>query len=536
MKKITVERTASEGIVIGTVYLVQKEIIRANTFSIEEKDIHRELEIFEHAVKTVSAEIQEQAKENAIFAAHLELVNDFALHDMVKEKITSELKNAEWALAESADSYIAIFDAMEDEYMRERGADIRDIRERLLCEMQGVKTHSFEQIKEPVILVAEDLAPSDTAKLDLELIMGFITRDGGVTSHVSIMAKNNAIPALVGVKEILEEVRNGDKLIMDAKAGVIIINPELEQVEDYVNRRKEQTEEMLLYKDVMSLPPVEKDGRIIQVCANVGNFAEAENAVKCGIHGIGLFRSEFLYMENTHFPTEEEQYEEYKKAALAATEELTIRTLDIGGDKGLKYFTFDKEENPFLGWRAIRISLDMEDMFKTQLRAILRASAFGHVRIMFPMIISMEELIRAKELVEVCKNELSNEEIAFDAAIPVGMMMETPASVIMAEEFAKEADFFSIGTNDLTQYILAVDRGNTKIATRYDSMNPAVLKSIQMIIDAGHAQHIKVGMCGEMASDEKAIPVLYEMGLDEFSVSASLGAKVKYQLLQLSRK
>jgi phosphotransferase system enzyme I (PtsI) len=315
---------------------------------------------------------------------------------------------------------------------------------------------------------------------------------------------------------------------MDAGKGIILIDPDENTTNKYLELQDEQQKRQKELAKINHLPAVTKDGKVVHLCANVGNVKDVKKALEYRMDGVGLFRSEFLYMENTHFPTEEEQFQVYKEAAQLCGKELTIRTLDIGGDKELSYYQFEKEDNPFLGWRAIRISLELKDMFKTQLRAILRASAYGIIRIMFPMIISLEELRLAKALLEECKEELKQQNIACDRKIEVGMMIETPASVIMADDFAREVDFFSIGTNDLTQYLLAVDRGNKKISSQYNSFHPAVLRSIQRVITAGHNHNIKVGMCGEFASDERAVKLLLGMGLDEFSMSASEIINVKY--------
>ena len=344
-----------------------------------------------------------------------------------------------------------------------------------------------------------------------------------MTSHVSILANNMRIPILVGVKGIMSELAENEDLYicMDAGAGEIVIDPTEEELHIYQEKKVQYEESLRQVEALREKEPVTKAGKRIRLCVNAGNQEDIKNALPMKIDGVGLFRSELVYMEKDHFPTEEEQFEIYKEAAKLSPEELTIRTLDIGGDKGLPYFQFEEEDNPFLGWRAIRICLEKRDMFKEQIRAILRASAFGNVRIMFAMIVSPEEFRQAKELVEECKKELRQEEKAFDEQIETGMMIETPASVLLAEEFAKEADFFSIGTNDLTQYLLAVDRGNKKIASMYDFFHPAVLRAIDMVIKAGHKEGIMVGMCGEMAGDFKAVPLLLKMGLDEFSVSAA---------------
>jgi phosphoenolpyruvate-protein phosphotransferase len=534
MKAIRVEKTASRGIVMGKAYIVNKPNITVDLSAIQESDISNEIKKYEDAVSYAVKELEILAKSNSIFQAHLEMAKDITLYEGVTTKIKYELFSAEAALDSTANEFIMIFESMDDEYMRERAADIKDIRSRLLYALKGIKSNSLQDISEKVILLADDLTPSDTAVLNLDYILGFITKEGGVTSHVSIMAKGLGLPALVGVNYIMDEVHNGDFIIMDAGKGDIIINPDEQTIIEYQHFIEEFERKQNELAKESHLEAVTLDGRSVHLCANVGSINDIKNAIKHGIDGIGLFRSEFLYMENSHFPTEEEQYLVYKEAAILCGKELTIRTLDIGGDKSLSYYEFEKEENPFLGWRAIRISLELKDMFKTQLRALLRASAFGKIRIMFPMIISMEELSMAKEILEECKNELKDESIAFDTDILVGMMIETPASVLCAEDFAKEVDFFSIGTNDLTQYMLAVDRGNKKIANMYNSFHPAVLRSIRHIIKAGHNHNIKVGMCGEFACDQRAIPILLGLGLDEFSMSAIEIANAKHIIRKLS--
>lgn len=545
MVAIHVEKTASRGIAIGKAFRIE-DICQKNDYTaIKEQEIPKEIKRYESAVANAEAELQELKEVNSIFDAHLEMVKDITLYEGVTTRIREEMMCAEAALEATAAEFIGVFESMDDEYMRERAADIKDIRYRLICGLQGVKTNPFANISEKVIIIAKDLTPSDTAHLNPEYILGFITEEGGVTSHVSIMARSLGIPALVGVTGILSNVHQQAMIIMDAGKGDIIIEPDQGTIMKYQEFQKEQQKKQKEIEKIKSLPATTTDGKNISLCANVGNNNDIKKALECSADGIGLFRSEFLYMNNTHFPTEEEQFEVYKEAALLCKKELTIRTLDIGGDKNLSYYEFPKEDNPFLGWRAIRISLELEDMFKTQLRAILRASAFGHIRIMFPMIISMEELRKAKKILEECKEELQSQymtsgngvndvntscdgSIVYDEAIEVGMMIETPASVILADDFAKEVDFFSIGTNDLTQYLLAVDRGNKKISNLYNSFHPAVLRSIQRIIRAGHDNHIKVGMCGEFASEERAVKLLLGLGLDEFSMSSSEIINVKY--------
>ena len=519
MKEIIVKKTASRGIAIAPVYLYEEVDVTPENYPVADDRIEDEVSLFEKVRQETIDDLEILAKENPIFEAHMTMAQDFILQESIQEKIRSG-KNAQQAISESVSEIALMFEQMDDEYMRERSADVRDIGKRFIMKCKNIEPQDLSAISENVIIVAKDLYPSDTVKMNPEFVKGIITKEGGVTSHVSIMAKNYGIPALTGVSEILDSVKKDSMICMDAKSGKIYVDPEDDIVREYEERRQAELEEAERIKKYRTMEPVTADGKRISLCINVGSADEIKMALDKNIDGVGLFRTEFLYMNNSHFPTEEEQFAVYKEAALLCPQELTIRTLDIGGDKSLPYYEFEEEENPFLGWRAIRISLDMPDMFEEQLRAILRASAFGHVRIMFPMLISIEELRQAKELVEKCKEQLRREKISFDENIEIGMMMETPASVILAEDFAKEAEFFSIGTNDLTQYMLAVDRGNKKIASRYDSFHPAVLKAIQTIIDAGHKYDRKVGMCGELAGDVNAVPKLLEMGLDEFSMSA----------------
>lgn len=527
MKEILVSRTASKGIAIGKAFRVKKVSLKPDTYTVADEELIAEKQRYDDAVLKASEQLAALAENNDIFSAHLEIVNDSVLTESVHNKIVNQGVNAQVALQETAMEWIFMFEAMDDEYMSERAADIKDICDRLMRVLKKVDHNPFAGIHEPVIIVAEDLMPSDTADLNLNYVLGFITKEGGVTSHVSIIAKNIGLPALVGVTEILDYVMGEEQVIMDAKTGQIIIQPDQATLQEYQRRKLEfdQIEHELINKS--QLPTITTDDHEVAVYANIGSVDEANALAALHIKGVGLLRSEFLYMESTHFPTEEEQFEAYKAVAVQLEEEVTIRTLDIGGDKTLPYFEFEHEENPYLGWRAIRISLEMKDMFMAQIRALIRASAFGPIRIMFPMIIAIEELREAKRLVEECKAQLREEQVAFNEEIEIGMMIETPASVMCAGEFAKEVDFFSIGTNDLTQYMLAVDRGNKKVAKSYDSFHPAVLKSIKKVIDAGHKNGIKVGMCGEFASDEKAIPILLGFGLDEFSMSAASTPGVK---------
>ena len=525
MKKLSVDKTSSKGIAIGKAYKYEKISFVPDMYVYNDKD--EEIKIYKNATEQVSDELTKLAQTNDIFAGHLELVNDVALLDEVTNKIVNDKKNVQIAFRDTIDEFVAMFEAMDNEYMKARADDIKDIYQRVMAKIKNVELKNLSSINTSTIVIAKDLAPSDTATMNLDYILGFATQGGGVTSHVCIMARNLGLPALVGADNLLEEVNDNDIIIIDATNGDIYINPDEATIKEFENKKSDFEKREKLLKENAHLEAITKDNKRVLVYSNVGNIEDIKNAVKCYIDGIGLFRSEFLYMENSHFPTEEEQFEVYKEAVQICTGEVIIRTLDIGGDKELSYYEFDKEENPFLGFRAIRISLHLKDMFKEQLRALLRASAFGYVSIMYPMIISLEELLEANSILDECKKELDSQNIAYNKDIKVGMMIETPASVMEAEAFAKYVDFFSIGTNDLTQYMLAVDRGNDKIADMYDSFNPAVLHAIQKVIDAGHKENIVVGMCGEFASDERACKMLLGMGLDEFSVAFTQVAAIK---------
>ncbi len=521
MVRITVEKTASRGIVVAPAFQYVEPDLTPAAHLVADNEIKDEVQVFEDAKKAVLAELEAVAQQNEIFAAHIEIADDFTLQEGVVSKIKSQNKNAQLAMHETVEEIATMFSMIDDPYMQERSADIKDVGKRYMAVLKGVQRPDLGTLTKEVIVIAKDLYPSDTVKINTDYVKGIITEEGGVTSHVFIIAKSMDIPILVGVSGILAQVQPDETICMDAEKGDIIIKPTAAHAAEYQQKKDAFLGAKARLEALRGEKVIAKDGRQILLAANVGGIADIKNAMKVGIDGVGLFRSEFLYMENAHFPTETEQFNVYKEAVALCPSELTIRTLDIGGDKELSYFEFEKEENPFLGWRAVRICLEMQDMFKEQIRAILKASAFGHVRMMIPMIISLEEIIAVKEIVEVCKAELTAENIAFDKDIALGMMMETPASVMLAEEFAKEVDFFSIGTNDLTQYLLAVDRGNKKIADKYSYFHPAVTKAIQQIITAGHAAGIPVGMCGEMAGDLKATAFLLEMGLDEFSMSAS---------------
>lgn len=532
MKKLSVSKAASKGIVMGKAFIAKMIDLKADTRSIVADEEEKEEKSFLDARQEAVEEIKILAQKSEIFKAHIEIANDIVLADTIKEKI-KENKNAEIALEEATKEICTMLENIDDEYLRERAADIKDVSKRIMCKLKGISDNPFANINENSIIVAHDLAPSDTANMNFEYIKGFITELGGVTSHVCIMARSMEIPAFVGLKDFKSKVNDNDYIILDGLENNIIINPDEETKQKYIDKSNDFKKMKAELDSMNDLPATTLDNRTVDLFANVGSVLDIENAVKQGAEGVGLFRTEFLYMENTKFPTEEEQFEIYKKAVEAMKSPVIIRTLDIGGDKELSYYKFDYEDNPFLGWRAIRICLDLKDVFKAQLKALLRASAFGDVRIMYPMIISVEEFKKANEVLEECKKELRAESIGFNENIETGIMVETPAAVICAEDLAQVVDFFSIGTNDLTQYILAVDRGNQKISKMYNSFHPAVLRAIYTVIKAGKKYGKTVGMCGEFASDEKALPLLLGMGLDEFSMAAVEISASRYKVRHL---
>ena len=535
MQELRVTKVFSRGVAIGPIFRVEEAELKVCHYRVETAEAQdQELRRFAQARELVQTRLAGLAEDNPIFAGHLAIVSDFTLEAGVKGRV-QEGQNAEEALEATVAEFAAMFEAMDDAYMQERAADIRDVGEQLLAALQNRSCDKFEGLNQPSIIVARDLFPSDTARLDLTKVLGFITEEGGVTSHVSIMAKSLGIPSLVGAKGILEATTEAQDLAFDAETGEVYISPDAAVKEKLQQRQSELEAEMRRQQEQAGLEVITRDGRKLKVYANVGTLEDIRKARELSCDGVGLFRTEFLYMENDHFPTEEEQYAVYKAAAeLLPDGEIIIRTLDIGGDKCLSYFQMDAEENPFLGFRAIRLCLQRQEILRTQFRAILRAGVYGKLRIMLPMLISLEEADKARRLFEDCQQDLRNEGLDFAQDIPFGMMMETPASVLMARDFAQIMDFFSIGTNDLTQYVLAVDRGNKEVKDLYNPYNPAVLRAIAQIIEAGHEAGIEVGMCGEFASDPKAAKVLLGLGLDEFSMSAPSTARVKELLRESS--
>lgn len=454
----------------------------------------------------------------AIFEVHEMMLNDDDYVDSVKNIIRTQEVNAEFAVATTGDNFSELFASMDDEYMKARAADVKDISERLIRVLSGNEEETGA-MKEPVIIMAEDLAPSETVQMDKENLLAFVTRLGSSNSHTAILARTMNIPALINVD--ISDDWNGKTAIVDGYSGTLIIDPTEEVLKLMEERQKEDRENRLLLQDLKGKENITLDGHKINVYANIGNVSDVAHALSNDAGGIGLFRSEFLYLGTNDFPTEEEQFKAYRTVAEnMAGKKVIIRTLDIGADKQADYFHLDKEENPAMGYRAIRICLTQPEIFKTQLRALLRASAFGNISIMFPMIISVDEVRRIKEILSEVKKDLEEQDIVYHD-IEIGVMIETPAAVMISGELAKEVDFFSIGTNDLTQYTLAIDRQNPKLDAFYDAHHPAILKMIRQVVDNGHKEGCWVGICGELAADTDLTGTFLEMGIDELSVSPS---------------
>ena len=536
MKTVHLNNVVSGGIAVGRVFVPKRVDLKADTRLISNNEKLDEQARFKAALDGAVAEIELLAQDNEILMAHAEMAQSDTIIDGVFAKIADENKNAQMALSETAVEVEALFLSLDDVYLRQRVDDVRDICKRIMAHLKGVSLDVFSAAEPDSIVVADDLVPSDTAAMDFNKIKGFITRMGGATSHVSIIAKNIGIPAVVGMSDIFDVLKHGDSIILNTQDKLLIIDPSEAELKAAISRKKQLDS---LYEEMKAeahLPAETVDGHRVNLYANAGSVADVKKAMENHACGIGLFRTEFLYMESTgHFPTEDDQFHIYKEiATIADGKPVVIRTLDIGGDKGLPYYQFPKEENPFLGWRAIRVSLDLQDMFKAQLRAILRASVFGKLQIMYPMIISLKELDAANAVLKRCMDELRAEGVSFDERIDVGIMIETPAAVLIAEELAQKSDFFSIGTNDLTQYMLAVDRGNEKIADLYDSFHPAVLRAIKMTIDAGHKYGKPVSMCGEFSGEPKAAPLLLGLGLTKFSMSFGSLGNIKYKIRKIN--
>lgn len=534
----------SPGIGIGKVIIKKEPIINIEKKTIEEpqKEISKLNDAREKGKEQIEALYQHAfnaiGKEEAgIFRAHRMILEDPEFFGQIESKIRDEKVNAEWAVSEVTKFFVEMFEAMKDEYMRERAADIKDVMGRIIKIMLGLEETDLSNLSDEVIIVAEDLTPSDTAQMDGNKVIGFITEIGGKTAHSAIMARTLEIPAVVGVESATELISDDDYVILDGDTGTIILNPEENIIEEYKRKKEAFIEFKKKLEKVRGKKSITKDGFKVEVAANIGTPKDVDGVLNNDGEGVGLYRTEFLYMDRDKLPTEEEQFEAYKEVAVRLEgKPVVIRTLDIGGDKELPYLQLPKEMNPFLGYRAIRLCLDRTDIFRTQLRALLRASAFGNIKIMFPMISGIEELRQAKSILEDVKKELIDENIRFNANIEVGIMIEIPAAAVMSDLFAKEVDFFSIGTNDLIQYTTAVDRGNRKISYLYNEFHPALLRLIKTVIDNGHKEGIWVGMCGEVAGNPQLIPILIGMGLDEFSMSASSMLRARWIINNIFQK
>ena len=528
---------ASPGIVFGKALVLKEEKIVLDMQKIKDSQVDEEIARFyagrEAAVEQLNS-IKERAYQSlgeekaAIFEGHLMILEDEELEEEIIDYLRSNHVNAAVAANVVIDQQVAILSEIDDEYLKERAGDIRDIGNRLIKNILGMHIVDLGEINEEAILVAYDLTPSETAQLNLDKVLGFVTDIGGRTSHTSIMARSLELPAIVGTNNVTELVNTGDFLILDALNNVVYVNPSQEDIQGLKALQVKLADEKAELAKLKELPALTLDGHRVDVVANIGTIRDIEGAERNGAEGVGLYRTEFLFMDRDQLPTEEEQFIAYKDVVEAMNGNLVIlRTMDIGGDKELPYLDLPKEMNPFLGWRAIRIALDRREILNAQLRAVLRASAYGKLAVMFPMIISVEEIRELKSVIEELKVELRNEGKAFDENIQIGVMVETPSAAVNAKFLAKEIDFFSIGTNDLTQYTLAVDRGNELISHLYNPMSPSVLSLIKQVIDASHAEGKWTGMCGELAGDERATVLLLGMGLDEFSMSAISVPRIK---------
>lgn len=533
---------ASDGIAIAKAYrFVQPDLTFAKTTV---HDIEEEQQRLAAALAKAEQElviIRQQtfekfsAEEAAIFEAHLLVVHDPELIGPINQKIADEAVNAEYALHEVSSMFVALFEGMDDEYMSARASDIRDVTNRILAHLLGVHIPNPSNMNEQVIIVANDLTPSETAQLDRNFVLGFITDIGGRTSHSAIMARSLEIPAVVGAGIATTTIQDGDYLIVDGLTGQVLVNPSADVIADYQEKAQNYRVQQAEWSTLVNEQSVSKDGVQVELAANIGSPSDLDGVLRHGAEGIGLYRTEFLYMGRENLPSEEEQFTAYKTVLEGMKgKPVVIRTLDIGGDKHLPYLPLQEEMNPFLGHRAIRLCLDQQELFRTQLRALLRASVCGNLKIMFPMIATIQEFRAAKAILLEEKEKLIAGGIAVGSSIEVGMMVEIPSTAVMADIFAKEVDFFSIGTNDLIQYTMAADRMNEKVSYLYQPYNPAILRLIQMVIKAAHQEQRWVGMCGEMAGDEHAVPLLLGLGLDEFSMSATSILKTRALLKQLS--
>ncbi|MBF0713909.1 phosphoenolpyruvate--protein phosphotransferase [Gemella sp. GH3] len=532
---------ASQGISFAKAYIFVEPNLSVSEKKIS--NVSEEVAKFDSAVEISKKElsiIKDKALENlgadkaAIFEAHLLILDDPEFIGTVRTDIESKEINAEYALKETSDMFVSMFEAMDNEYMKERAADIRDVSKRVLAHLLGVDLPNPSLIDEEVIVIAEDLTPSDTAQLNKKFVKGFATNIGGRTSHSAIMARSLEIPAVVGTGNITEQINNGDNLIIDGLDGVVVVNPTEDVVAHYEQKLADFEAKKVEWAKLLTEKTVSKDGHEVILAANIGTPADLEGVKNNGGEAIGLYRTEFLYMGRDQLPTEEEQFEAYKTVLEGMGDKpVVVRTLDIGGDKELPYLDLPKEMNPFLGFRAIRLCLEQKDLFRTQLRALLRASVYGKLCVMFPMIATLQEFRDAKSMFLEEKDKLIAEGINVSDDIELGIMVEIPSTAVIADLFAKEVDFFSIGTNDLVQYTMAADRMSEKVSYLYQPYNPAILRLIKNVIEASHKEGKWTGMCGEMGGDPLAIPLLLGMGLDEFSMSATSILQARSQIKNL---
>lgn len=536
---------ASDGIGIAKAYLLIDPDL-----SFEKKKINDPVAEYDRVEKAFSASIADLAtiKQNAksrlsdeeleVFDAHIAILSDPEMKSQIKDEIESQHVSAEEAMTDVTTDFANALAAMTDnKYMQERAADVKDVAKRALSHLLGKQLPDIAAISEPVVIIAKEITPSDTSQMDAKFVKGLATDLGGRTSHAAIMARTLRIPAVVGSENVTSSVKSGDMVIVDGLHGNIIVDPSQAEIDEYQKKATAFEKERAEWAKLVDAPSASKDGKHFEIAANIGTPDDVADAVKQGADGVGLFRSEFLYMSSDHLPTEDEQFEAYKKAVVGMKgKPVVVRTLDIGGDKPLDYLPLPEEMNPFLGYRAIRICLHRPDIFKTQLRALIRASEFGPVEIMFPMIATLAELRQAKSIYQECKDELQKDHPGLGDNVKIGMMIEVPLAALYADQLAKEVDFFSIGTNDLIQYCFAADRGNDAVSYLYQPLNPAFLRLIKHVIDAAHANNTKAAMCGEMAGDQLAMPLLLGMGLDEYSMSASSILRTRSMMKDLDTK
>ncbi|MEN0538824.1 phosphoenolpyruvate--protein phosphotransferase [Staphylococcus aureus] len=544
MSKLIKGIAASDGVAIAKAYLLVEPDL---TFDKNEKvtDVEGEFAKFNNAIEASkveltkirnNAEVQLGADKAAIFDAHLLVLDDPELIQPIQDKIKNENANAASALTDVTTQFVTIFESMDNEYMKERAADIRDVSKRVLSHILGVELPNPSMIDESVVIVGNDLTPSDTAQLNKEFVQGFATNIGGRTSHSAIMSRSLEIPAIVGTKSITQEVKQGDMIIVDGLNGDVIVNPTEDELIAYQDKRERYFADKKELQKLRDADTVTVDGVHAELAANIGTPNDLPGVIENGAQGIGLYRTEFLYMGRDQMPTEEEQFEAYKEVLEAMDgKRVVVRTLDIGGDKELSYLNLPEEMNPFLGYRAIRLCLAQQDIFRPQLRALLRASVYGKLNIMFPMVATINEFREAKAILLEEKENLKNEGHDISDDIELGIMVEIPATAALADVFAKEVDFFSIGTNDLIQYTLAADRMSERVSYLYQPYNPSILRLVKQVIEASHKEGKWTGMCGEMAGDETAIPLLLGLGLDEFSMSATSILKARRQINGLSK-